>query len=104
MAQSSEYVLLSLAALVAFFLVYWFTKSISRKFGGSSGKQLNNLESINERYMDLIVREETLQAELASTVEQYNSVKFLFNAFIAVLLVALLIAYRQGPNHLVYTA
>ena len=93
-----------MAALVAFFLVYWFSKTISRKFGAGGGKQLNNLERLNERYMDLVVREETLQAELVSTAEQYHSVNFLLKAFIAVLLVALLIAYRQGPNYLVYTA
>ena len=102
MVQSSEYILITLAALVGIFIIYWLAKLITRTFRGE--KQLNNLESINEKYKDLVEREETLQSDLVSTTEQYNSVQFLLKSFIAVLLVAGLIAYRQGPHYIVYTA
>ena len=67
MVQSSEYIIITLAALVGIFIVYWLAKMVTRKFSGE--KQLDNLESINAKYKDLVEREETLQSDLISTTE-----------------------------------
>ena len=67
MVQSSEYIIITLAVLVGIFIVYWLAKMVTRKFSGE--KQLDNLESINAKYKDLVEREETLQSDLISTTE-----------------------------------
>ena len=59
--------------------------------------------SINQKYKDLVEREETLQIDLINTTEQLNSVQFLFKSFIATAFVGTLVAYRQGPNFVIYT-
>lgn len=101
-AMASEYFLVSLAALIGCFMVYWLGKYCIRRRGRR--KQLKSMLSINERYKDLVEREETLQTDLVNTTEQLASVQFLSKTFIAVLLVGFLIAYRQGPSFIVYTA
>ena len=71
-AKASEYFLVSLAAIVGSFLIYWIGRYCVKRRGNR--RQLKSMLSINEKYKDLVDREETLQSDLISTTEQLQSV------------------------------
>lgn len=96
--SQSDTMILVAGSFIGLCALYYLGRCFSKKTDDQ------NILNINEKYKDLVERESFLQSKLVYKNEQLLTVDFMMKILIVICGLALLMAYRKGPDYMVRIA